>query len=99
MSKGFEINMCAYACSCVIFFPLRIHALKIICHRKDGLKNLELDILTQTNAKGLNDCMGQLQLYDVISFVANFHFFAHEKKKLGKTYFFNQKKNVTYEFC
>jgi len=91
MSKGFEINMCAYACSCVIFFRLRTHVLKIICHRKDGLKKLELDILRQTNAKGLNDRMGQLQLYDVISFVANFHFFAHEKKKTWKNIFFQPK--------
>jgi hypothetical protein len=33
----------------------------------------------------------------VISFVANFHFFVHEKKELGKKKKINQKKDVTYE--
>jgi hypothetical protein len=67
MSKLFEINMCVHMLVVVpFFFPLRIHVLKIICHLKGGLKKLELDILRQTNAKGLNDRIGQLQLYDVI---------------------------------
>ncbi len=75
------------------FFPFWIHVLKIIFCLKDGLKKLELDILRQTNAKGLNDHMGQLQLYDVIQQLVSmvikctsmsdfflwqiYHFFAH----------------------